>query len=148
MIRNTIALAFLSIILFACATITDVAYQPQPSRITDPRAEVKAIILANTVQGCVADPDVGEKMLVVKFVCSNGKGGVGNSVVRFDNVGSITLQQSGEWYRVLVRHKNGADDFSWGSKNLDDMQRMADAFTALKAANDAPADAAKTGTPS
>jgi hypothetical protein len=114
--------------LVACATITPVAYQPQPERIADPATEVRSLILANTTQGCVTEPDLTPAMLTVKFVCSNG---VGNSVVRFDRVDSIVIEESGGWYRVQVRHTPGTEPFQWTSKNLDDMTRLADAITAL-----------------
>jgi hypothetical protein len=143
--KNTVALAFVSIAVSACAAfsaIAPVAYTPQPERISDPKAEVKEIILANTAQGCTAQPEVGARTLVVKFQCQNGNNGVGNSVVRFDEVSTITLQQQGEWYRVLVRHKSG-EDWSWGSKNLGDIQRLADALTALTATSTSSAPVAQ-----
>jgi hypothetical protein len=121
-------LAFFLSTLAACATITPVAYQPQPERISDPASEVKSLILANTTQGCVTEPDLTPAVLTVKFVCSNG---VGNSVVRFDRVDSIVIEESGGWYRVQVRHTPGTEPFQWTSKNLDDMTRLADAITAL-----------------
>jgi hypothetical protein len=74
-------------------------------------------------------------MLIVKFVCNNGGG---NTVLRLDQIASIDLQQSGSWYRVRVKHRNGAEDFTWSSKSLDDVQRLDDAITALAAAVKAP----------
>lgn len=124
---------------FACATAvkpTPIAYEPQGSRLSNPAEVAKAIIVSNTVQGCVTDPSVNEVMLVVKFVCSNG---VGNAVARFDRVQSIQLDQSGEWYRVSVKHRGGSEDFTWTSKSLEDMQRLADALAALST----PANSAK-----
>jgi hypothetical protein len=123
-------LAGLALLLAGCASITPVPYTPNPSRIKDPAAEAKSLIEANTVGGCVAEPDVKPNLLTVKFVC---RGAIGNMVVRLDHVGPIELQQSGEWYRVLVHHDNGAEDFKWTSKQLEDMQRLADAITALAA---------------
>jgi len=73
-------------------------------------------------------------MLTVKYVCQDG---IGNAVLRFDQVDTITLQQSGEWYRVLVKHTS-AEDFSWTSKSRADMERLADAVTALSSAAAAP----------
>ena len=122
------ALALLLPALPGCASITPIAYTPQPSRITDPSAEVRSLIQANTLGGCVAEPELSSTLLVVKFICRNA---VGNSVVRLDHVESISLQQSGVWYRVLVHHNNGGEDFTWTSKQLEDMQRLADALTAL-----------------
>ena len=104
------------------------AYTPQPTRISNPRDEVKRLIIANTVGSCVSTPSFDKDMLVVKFVCG---GQVGNGVARLDKVKSIELQQYAEWYRVLVHHEAGITDFSWTSKSLDDMQRLADALTAL-----------------
>jgi hypothetical protein len=122
----------IALALAACAGVTPVAYTPQPQRISDPAGEVKKLILANTVDGCVSEPDFNDNLLVVKFVCAaSGRGGVGNAVARLDQIQTISLEQSGEWYRVLVHHRGGAQDFSWTSKSLDDMQRMVDAFTAL-----------------
>lgn len=121
-------LAGLALLLAGCASITPIPYTPQPSRIADPAAEAKSLIEANTTGGCVAKPEVQPPLLTVKFVCQQA---IGNMVVRLDHVESVTLQQSGEWYRVLVHHDNGAEDFAWTSKQLDDIQRLADALTAL-----------------
>jgi len=112
----------------ACAGIKPVAYTAQPLRVTDPHAELKNLILANTTQGCVTEPSFSGSMLVVKAVCSRG---VGNFVARLDQIDRVVLEQSGDWYGCRVKHKGGAEDFFWSSKSLDDMQRMADAFTAL-----------------
>ena len=114
-----------------CASVTPIPYEPQPARISNPREEINTLILANTVQGCITKVEFSERLMVVKFACANsGGGGVGNGVVRLDSIDHISLQQSGEWYRVLV-HQRGAEDFGWTSKNLIDIQRLADAFTAL-----------------
>jgi hypothetical protein len=123
-------LAALASLLAGCASITPIAYTPQPSRIADPAAEAKSLIEANTTGGCVAEPEVKPKLLTVKFICRNA---IGNTVVRLDHVRGIELQKSGEWYRVLVHHDNGGEDFAWTSKQLEDMQRLADAITALAA---------------
>jgi hypothetical protein len=117
-----------AVLLAGCASIKPIAYTAQPERIGNPGEEVKNLILANTVQGCVTTPEMKETMLVVKALCSNG---VGNQVIRFDRVKSVALEQSGEWYRVMVKHGEGIADFWWSSKSLEDMQRMADAITAL-----------------
>ena len=117
--------------LAGCASlgsITPIAYTVQPERISNPGEEVKNLILANTVEGCVTTPELKETMLVVKALCTNG---VGNQVIRFDHVKSVVLEQSGEWYRVKVVHGEGIADFWWSSKSLDDMQHMADAISAL-----------------
>jgi|CXWL01.1.fsa_nt_gi hypothetical protein len=126
---NLIRLALFSVLaLAACASIKPLPYSASPGRISDPHAEVKSIILANTTSGCLAEPSFDKSMLVVKFVCS---GGVGNSTARLDQVKKIVLEQYEEWYRVRVVHSKGAEDFSWTSKSLEDMQRLADALTAL-----------------
>ena len=78
-------------------------------------------------------------MLVVKFACTHR--GIGNSVMRFDRVEGIELQRYDEWYRVLVHQSGGAPDFSWTSKSKSDMQRLADALTALSKPRDAQAEA-------
>ncbi len=124
--------------LTACATITPVPYTADPQRITDPRAEIKALIEANTVQGCVAEPEVSETIVVVKFVCSGG--GIGNTVARLDRVKTIGLEESGGWYRVLVKHTSGEEDFAWTSRSLEDMRRLADAMTALSSSVGAGAE--------
>ena len=80
-------------LLMACAAaIHPVPYHAQPERISDPAAEVKALILANTVQGCVSEPELSCEMLTVTFVCSSG---VGNSVIRFPRLQSGALDESG-----------------------------------------------------
>jgi hypothetical protein len=120
-----------AVLLAGCASITPVPYTPNPSRISDPAGEAKSLIEANTTGGCVAEPDVKPTLLVVKFVCQRA---IGNMVVRLDHVDNISLAQSGEWYRVLVHHDNGGEDFAWTSKQLEDIQRLADAITALSKA--------------
>ena len=132
--RRTILAVLAAAVLAACATITPIAYSPNPARIANPAEEARSIILANVVQGCIAEPEfTSPTMLVVKFVCSTNGGGVGNSVVRLDQVQGITLEESGGWYRVLVKHTGGAEDFAWTSRSLQDMERLADALTALSA---------------
>jgi hypothetical protein len=117
------------VLLTACASIQPVPYSPQPSRIKDPVAETRTIILSNTTDGCIAEPSFSDAMLVVKFACSHR--GLGSSVLRFDRVEGIELQQYKEWYRVLVHQSGGASDFTWTSKSKGDMERLADALTAL-----------------
>ena len=122
------ALVVAAVALAGCASITPIAYTTQPGRIADPAKEASTIIKANVVGGCIAEPSYEKPLLIVKFVCSNG---LGNVVAKLDRVEKIYLEQSGEWYRVVVRHVGGGDDFNWTSKSLDDMQRLADALTAL-----------------
>jgi len=123
----------------ACgAPIRPVAYSPNPQRVANPPAEVKALILANTVSGCVTEPEFTGRMLVVKFVCTSGYAGVGNRVVRFDRIVDIKLEESGGWYRVLVKHSEGTADFDWTSRSLEDMRRLADALSALAPRQSAP----------
>lgn len=126
-------LAVLSLVI-GCATVTPIPYAPNPTRIANPAEEARAIIMANTVQGCIAEPELATPtMLVVKFACTSGGGGVGNLVARLDQVQEISLQESGGWYRVLVKHTGGIEDFSWTSRSQADMERLADALTALSA---------------
>lgn len=133
-------LTSLLFLVAGCATIRPVVYVPQPERIEDPAEEVRALILANTVQGCVTEPDVTERMLTVKFVCSNG---VGNAVARFDSVDRIVLEESGGWFRVSVLHRDGIEPFKWTSKSLKDITRLADALTALSSPHKKSAPAQK-----
>jgi hypothetical protein len=128
MTNQRVPLALLPLLLAACATITPIAYTANPSRITDPAADAKAMILANTVSGCLTTPDFSETILTVKYVCSTF---VGNATVRLDRVEKISIEQSGEWYRVTVHHFGGSEDFKWTSKSLDDMRELADAISAL-----------------
>jgi hypothetical protein len=124
------SLLVVPVVAFAAClhAITPVSYAPQPLRVHDARGEIKSIILGNTVQGCVTEPEFTDaSLLVVKAVCSYG---VGNQVVHLDRVKNIVLEQDGEWYRCRVTHSSG-DDFWWSSKSLEDMQHMADAFAAL-----------------
>lgn len=129
--RTSLSVCF-ALLLAACAGITTIPYTPQPQRIDNPRETIVKLILANTVDGCVSEPKVDETLLVVKFVCTGNGRGVGNMVARLDQIDQVSVQQSGDWYRVHVHHKNGAADFDWSSKNLDDVQHLADAFTAIK----------------
>jgi len=109
-------------------TLHPVAYTPQPERIEHPEKTLATLIVANTVQGCVADPSYAEPIFVVKFICNVG---AGNYVLRTDQIASIELLQSSPWYRVRVRHSRGAEDFTWDSKSLDDAQHIADAIAGL-----------------
>ena len=92
------------------------------------------MINANVVQGCIVEIEDAASMMSVRYVCHDG---IGNSVLRFDQVDTISLQQSGDWYRVLVNHTS-ATDFSWTSRSRADMERLADAVTALSRATAAP----------
>ena len=133
---RTLWISLLSLALAACgAGITQVPYTAQPQRIKDPTTELKNLILANTVQGCIAEPDFSDSMMVVKFACTGNGTGLGNMVVRFARVQTVTVEKSGEWYRVLVHHTPGTEDFAWSSKSLEDVERMADAITALTRPN-------------
>jgi|GEM_PF-1457616 len=116
------------LVLIGCASIQSVAYTPQPDRISDPQAEITRFIMLNTTPHCLAEPQFEERVLDVKFVCSNG---IGHFMARLDQVESIQIEQFKEWYRVILRHSGGIDDFSWSSKRLEDVQRAADAFDAL-----------------
>ena len=121
-------------LLFACApAVQTVAYTAQPTRIDHPQEELKSLILANTVSGCVTEPTFAGATFVVKYVCTGGlHGGVASSsILRLDRVRTIDLQQQGDWYRVRVQHSPGIDDFVWDSKSLEDAQRIDDAITAL-----------------
>ena len=115
-------------LLAACASIQRIDYSPNPSRVEDPRQEIATLIKANVTSGCIAEPHFEQMLLQVKYVCP---GGFGNTVSRLDKITSVHLEQYKEWYRVVVRHSAG-EDFHWTSKTLEDMQRMADAFTALQ----------------
>jgi hypothetical protein len=117
--------------LGACASITPVPYTLAPERSHDPVAEATTLIKSNVVGQCIAEPSFEKPMLIVKFVCSEG---VGNSIAKMDRVANIHLEQSGEWYRVVVHHKDTTEDFTWSSKSLEDMQRLADALDALSQA--------------
>jgi hypothetical protein len=115
--------------LVACGGgITQVPYTLQPQSVADPVNQAGTLIVANVTPGCIARPQFNETLLVVNYVCS---GVAGNSVMRFDKVVSITIEKSGEWYRVLVRHRDGAADFTWSSKSLEDIEHLADALSAL-----------------
>lgn len=116
-----------ALIFAACASIQPVAYAPNPQRITNPRDEISTLIKANVSSGCIAEPTFEGKLLQVRFVCQNA---IGNTVSRLDRIASVKLEQYQEWYRCVVHHSQG-DDFTWTSKSLEDMQRLADAFTAL-----------------
>ena len=143
--RRLLACLFVALTLAACrGSATPISYTPQPERIKYPAEELKKLILANTVSACVAEPDVSEEMLVVKYACAavDGNSDTGNSVIRFGRVEAISVEKSGDWYLVRVRHKPGTEDFTWSSKILDDTERMADAISALTRPMSAPPPAA------
>lgn len=140
---RTLLAALLCASAVACAAaITPVAYNPQPERIADPAEELRTLILANTVQGCVSEPELNGPLFTVKFVCSSG---VGNAVARLDRAKALILDESGGWYRLRVMHEEELQPFLWTSRSLKDITRMADAFSALIHRFGAPAPApAKT----
>jgi len=114
-----------------------VAYTPQPERIEHPDKTLAALILANTVQGCVTNPGYTDGIFIVRFVCTSA---AGNIVLRPDQIATIELLESAPWYRVRVHHSRGAEDFVCDSKSLDDAQHIADAIAALaSSAKQAPA---------
>ena len=121
-------LVLVAALALGCASIQQVPYTLQPARIPDPKAEITNFIKLNTVSNCIAEPEFAGQVLSVRFVCS---GGLGQAVARLDRVQSITVEQSGDWYRVLLKHSPGIEDFAWSSKSLEDVQRAADAFEAL-----------------
>lgn len=126
---NRLVLSFVfAVACLGCASIQPVAYTPQPERILEPRREVLAFIQQNIRPGCIATPRFEGAMLDVKFVCN---GGLGHTMARLDRVSAIQLEQFEEWYRVVLKHSNGHEDFTWSSKSLEDVQRAADAFKAL-----------------
>ncbi len=123
------ALVGLLVMGTACGSrIHKVAYTPQPERIEDPAKMLATLILANTTPGCVTNPTYSDALFIVKFVCNRG---TGNIVLRPSLVESIEVQESAPWFRILVHHRNQIDDFTWSSKNLDDVQHMADSVHAL-----------------
>jgi hypothetical protein len=133
---NRLFLSFvLAVASLGCASIQTVAYTPQPERIADPSREVLAFIKQNIRPGCIAEPRFEGAVLDVKFVCNEG---VGHTMARIDRVAAIQIEQFQEWYRVVVKHSNGHEDFSWTSKSLEDVQRAADAFKALTLPADRP----------
>jgi hypothetical protein len=116
----------------ACGPFVAIPYEPQPARISDAKEEIKTIILATTTQGCMSNVEFSERIVAVKFACLAGSvGGVGNTVLRPNEIDHIELQQRGDWYRVLVHHRGGAAPFDWIARGLTDMQRLADAIAAL-----------------
>lgn len=108
--------------------ITWLAYTPHPENASDPAKQAKILVEANTIDGCITDAEVEQQIFVVKYVCG---GQTGNQVAHLDDVSYIVLQQSGEWYRILVHHKSGGDDFGWTSKRRADMEHLGDALTAI-----------------
>jgi hypothetical protein len=124
----------MSTLFVGCASFLPVDYTPQPKRITDPESEVKAIIAANTFPNCVVTPQLVGPVLSVKYVCMSRMGGspaIGTAITHLDRIQSITLYQSGESYRVIVRQSVEPTSVGIDSKNLDEMQRYVDAITAL-----------------
>ncbi|MBX7113083.1 MAG: hypothetical protein K1X64_02025 [Myxococcaceae bacterium] len=121
-------LAVNMVLVSGCFTSTPLKYAARPERIDNPRQEVLALIAANTSPGCVADASFQKKVLLVKYVCHSA---IGNTTARLDEVKSVTLEKSGEWYVARVKHSNGAADFVWTSKSRRDAERLVDALTAL-----------------
>jgi hypothetical protein len=120
----------LAVIMSSCIGVPAVhtlAYAPQPLRISDPPAELRSLILGNTVQSCVTQPEFAGPQLVVSFVCNSG---AGNTVLRFDRIQGVELQQQGPWYRVRVHH-SAAEDFVWDFLNRQDAERALDAIVAI-----------------
>ncbi len=128
-LRGLGAVALLAVVS-GCVASTPLKYAARPERISNPRQEVLALIAANTSPGCVVDASFQKKVLLVKYVCHRA---IGNTTARLDEVKSVTLEKSGEWYVARVKHLNGAGDFIWSSKSRRDIERLVDALTALSA---------------
>jgi hypothetical protein len=130
---KNLSFSFLFVVSMACAPgVQTLAYAPQPERVHAPKEELKALILSNTVQGCISEPTIDDMTMVVQFVCKGLSVNAGNVVLRFDRIASIDLQQQGDWYRVRVHHTAGLEDFVWDSKSADDAKHIDDAITALR----------------
>lgn len=140
-LRSTVPALFLvTATAMGCGSpIVPVPYTPHPDHVADARAEVKRIVLGNTTEGCISEPEWGGNMLVVKFACTRA---VGNAVLKVDRVKTLVLEQSGEWYRVRVTHSDTTPDFAWSSKSLEDMQHLADAVAKLSGRGPVPAPTA------
>ena len=80
-------------------------------------------------------------MLVLQYACSSGA--AGNESVRFDKVQTVEIVHGFGKYGVKVTHTAGIEDFEFASGNLDDIQRLADAISALVAHRAAPSVPAK-----
>ena len=104
------------------------AYTPRPERIGDPEAEVARILKANTGR-CIVEPAVEGTLLLVRSVCSGGD--VDSRAVKLDKVDRIVIRQWDEDFQVIVSHRGGDAEFTWISSSRDDMERLADALTAL-----------------
>ena len=123
------ALLLVGAFSLACASVEPIAYKPDTSASKDPQAEIRALILANTVAGCITEPEFTGTILNVKAACTNQ--GVSNSTLRFDRIDDIKLEKSGEWYRCRVVHTEGIDEWAWTSKSRRDMEELANAIAAL-----------------
>jgi hypothetical protein len=107
---------------------------------------VKAIITANAFPNCVVTPELLGHVLNVKYVCTSRIGGtpsVGTVTTHLDRIQSVTLYQSGESYRVIVRQSGQPASVGIDSASLDDMQRYVDAITALSKSPSLTASAPK-----
>ncbi len=138
-----------AVVLTACATAPPPNAHPPAEKLAyvaqkvgRPAEELEALILANTVQGCVVEPELRGSVFVVQFYCD--RRGSGNHVLRLERVVGIALERDGRWYRVRVQHQEG-DDFWWDSRRLRDAQRIFDSLEALRRTVSSPPRISSTG---
>jgi len=137
-LRSSLSLLAPALLLAASAcgaAIHPIAYQPKTMPPARAARTARALITANTVQGCLSEVDLHDNMLIVRYACSHA---IGNGLVRLDRIASIELAESGGWYRVLVKHRDRTEDFFWTSKNVDDIRTLADAVASLVPEGTAP----------
>lgn len=135
-------LALVAALTVGCASVEPIPYTPDTSAVKDPQAEIRGLILANTISGCITEPEFTGTILNIKAACTNR--GVTNSTIRFDRIQDIKLAKSGDWYRCTVVHTEGLDEWFWTSKSKRDMEQLANAITALAAASGSEAPATES----
>jgi len=124
-------LCFLPVFAIGCAAHwVAIPYTPQKLAVGDPRAEIESIIMSKP--GCVSKVAWAESELRVQAICSNAY--AEQYVAHFDRVRDISVKQlssNHDWYLVTLTHTDGAADFFWQPRTLEEAKKLADALNSL-----------------
>lgn len=108
--------------LTSCVLVKQIAYTPNPSRIADPKAELKALFDLPDVQ-----VTFDQNLLLVKQQFPDSM--PSEKSLRLDRVETILMQQRGDSFEVVV-HQTSGKNFVWESDE-EHAKRAVDALTAL-----------------
>lgn len=130
--NGVLVLALAALAASACVSV--VPYAAQPARSKDPQAEILSIIAANPEPGCASKPEFTGNILSVQVVClGNDTGSTSTRTLRPDRIESMKIDKMLSSYLLVVHHSGGTYDFGWGGRELEDLERLEDAISALQA---------------